>query len=223
MFTWKNHRKARSVCTAPQKVAAHVGSSLGFRTELQTAAVTVVWLLFKSVRKKISGYRKLARDCWLHKYTQNTHQPQRPHIRSPQSVYSVKRTERSAKASMAGVVTAIRRHHRGSCVFVIFCIHYVCCWGTWASNYPAPSVPQGWNIPSLRSDPSLPLPSAMRENSSPGKITSRDGHNLVEARFSPGCGTFGAKTFISTIGKVMMSFTTELFHVDMCWCPNLSL
>lgn len=31
------HSKAHSVCTAPQKVAAHVGSSLGFRTELQTS------------------------------------------------------------------------------------------------------------------------------------------------------------------------------------------
>lgn len=121
---------------------------------------------------------------------------------------AVKTAERSAKASAAAVVTAIRRHHRGSCVFVIFCIHYVCCLAAWASNYPAYRRGETYH-------PSSPLPSAVRENSSPGKITSRDGHNLVEARLSNGCGTFGAKTFISSVGEEMMAFTTEHFHVFM--------
>lgn len=143
--------------------------------------------------------------------TQNTHQWQRPHVRSPQPVCSVKRTERSAKACIAGVVTAIWRHHRGSCVFVIFCVHYVCCLAAWASNYPAPSVPRGWNgtIPLLLSFPFLfhqPWEKIALQ-SSPGKIIFRDRHNLVKTWFLPGCSVFGARTFISTMGKAIMAYT----------------
>lgn len=174
-------------------------------------------MLFKSVRKKISGYRQIVDD---YTSSQNTHQPQRPRIRSPQPVYSVKRTERSAKASMAGVVTVIRQHHRGSCVFVIFCIHYVCCLAAWASNYPAPSVPQGWNIPSLLL-PSFPFlfhqPWEKRENS-PAKLSRQ---NYIERR-----AQFGRNTFFrmdaAHLGQkhlfppwVRWWWHTQQFHVDM--------
>lgn len=139
---------------------------------------------------KVSERKSVATDRLLitqvHMHTQNTHQPQRPHIRSPQPVYNVKRTERSAKASMAGVVTVIRQHHRGSCVFVIFCIHLCLLFSRLGQQFPSSQCTAGLkhtipHAPIL----SFSLPSAMRENS-PAKLSLQ---NCIERRAQFGRNT----------------------------------